>query len=166
MQLADSRTFFQRILPRQSSILNLQSSIIDFVRAGEWTLVGLASVPPSSLVPRPSPLTPHPFLPELRGRLESLARSLPFSFWSTNNWLEAELDIASLGPLFWAQASLFQNPPRIALSVTGDGENVRTRARLDFPKPLPYRDEKWNIPTNLISAPLTSFTAIRGFAPW
>jgi hypothetical protein len=166
MQVADTRTLFQGVLPRQSSILNSQSSIIEFARAGEWTLVGLMQSPPSPLSPLPSPLSSHPFLPELRTRLGSLDRSIPFSFWETNNWLEAELDIAGLGPLFWAQASQFKNPPRISLSVGGDGENVRTRARLDFPKPLPYRDEKWNIPTNLISQPLKSFTAIRGFAPW
>jgi hypothetical protein len=173
MQLADTRALFQGLLPRQSSILNPQSpilnhqsSIIEFARAGEWTLVGLVQAPNSALRTPNSALPAHPFLPELRTRLGSLDRNIPFSFWAPNNWLEAELDVAGLGPLFWAQASLFQNPPRISLSVAGDGENVLTRARLDFPKPLPYREEKWNIPTNLISQPLTSFTAMRGFAPW
>jgi hypothetical protein len=177
MQLADTRALFQGILPRQTSIhgpstlrssatVDGQSSIIEFARAGDWTIVGLVQVPNSALPTPNSELPAHPFLPELRSRLEALAPSLPFSFWTTNNWLEAELDVAGLGPLFWAQANHLQNPPSIALSVSGDGENVRTRARLDFPKPLPYRDEQWNIPTNLISPRLASFTAVRGVAPW
>jgi len=174
-----------------ASARQAHSALVELARAGEWTLVGLASGANSqpslgssgpagplgtnhsalrtndSALPTPhSAFSPHPFLPELRGRLESLARSVPFSFWATNNWLEAELDIASLVPLFWSQSSQFQNPPRIALSVTGDGVSVRTRGQLDFPKPLPYRNEKWDVPTNLISQPLASFTAIRGIAPW
>jgi len=59
-----------------------------------------------------------------------------------------------------------ENLPKLSLTLIGDGENVRTRAQLDFAKPLPYSEEKWNIPTNLISQPLVSFTAIRGIAPW
>jgi hypothetical protein len=50
--------------------------------------------------------------------------------------------------------------------MIGDGRNVRTRAFLNFPKPLPFEFEPWNIPTNLISQPLASFMAIGGIRPW
>src|SRR5207244_7272059 len=75
---------------------------------------------------RPSPPRPSPVL---------------FIVPATNFWLDADLDLAGLAPLFWPSSSLPQNLPRIALTVIGDGENVRTRAQLDFAKPLPYREE-------------------------
>jgi hypothetical protein len=46
-----------------------------------------------------------------------------------------------------------------------EGE-VRTRALLEFPKPLGLRLDPWRIPTNLVSGPLAGFGAIRGIAPW
>jgi len=35
-----------------------------------------------------------------------------------------------------------------------------------FNTSLPIEIEPWNVPTNLIGQPLSSFTAIRGFRPW
>jgi hypothetical protein len=59
------------------------------------------------------------------------------------------------------------------LTVIGDGQDVRTRAELDFPQPLNLELDAWNIPTNLVHDPLIGFTAIRGirsllkdFKPW
>ena len=54
--------------------------------------------------------------------------------------------------------------PRLTLSAIGDGGNVRTAGQLNFPKPLPFELEPWNIPTNLIHEPLVSFTAVQGVA--
>ena len=50
--------------------------------------------------------------------------------------------------------------------MMGDGEYVRTRGQLEFPKPLPFDLEPWNIPTNFIHDPLIGFTALQGIRPW
>src|SRR5207247_270469 len=56
--------------------------------------------------------------------------------------------------------------PRLSVTIIGDGEAVRTRGQLDFPDPLNLKLDPWNIPTNLISSPLVSFTAVRGLGHW
>ncbi len=166
MQINDLHTLFQGILPPSSARSPQSSALIELSRSGEWTLLGLASGPHSVLRNPNSALSTHPFLAEFRSRLDSLGRGASLNATTTNFWLDAELDLADLAPIVWREASLLQNLPRIALTVVGDGQNVRTRGTLDFPKPLLYREEPWNIPTNLISQPLASFTAIRGIAPW
>ncbi len=55
--------------------------------------------------------------------------------------------------------------PAIRLSVTSAGEQVLSRADLEFPEPLGWSAEPWCIPTNTIREPLISFTAARGVAP-
>jgi hypothetical protein len=57
-------------------------------------------------------------------------------------------------------------PTRLYFSVSGNGDNVLTHATADFSQPLALELKPWNIPTNLIHGPLTSFTAARGLAPW
>src|SRR5207249_9063938 len=84
-----------------------------------------------------------------------------------NFWFQAEnFDLQSLGSALGLDWKLPDQLPKLDLTITGDGENVRTRGHLDFPKPLNLQLDPWNIPTNLISQPLVSFTAIRGFGPW
>jgi hypothetical protein len=56
--------------------------------------------------------------------------------------------------------------PKVGLSITGDGQNVRTRGELRFNRPIPLELDAWNIPTNLLHEPLVSFTAIRGTKLW
>ena len=52
------------------------------------------------------------------------------------------------------------------LTATGEGGNVITRGTVDFSRPLDLSLPPWDIPTNLIHGPLTSFTAARGLAHW
>ena len=52
------------------------------------------------------------------------------------------------------------------MTVIGTGDEVRTVGELKFAKALPFEQEVWNIPTNLVYQELISFTAIRGFRPW
>jgi hypothetical protein len=54
----------------------------------------------------------------------------------------------------------------VSATLVGEGDHVRTRATLTFPQPLALDLEPWNIPTNLVSMPLISFTAARGLRPW
>ena len=64
----------------------------------------------------------------------------------------------------------FPNPfsllNRLNFTVTGESGNVVTRAKFNFSRPLDVRLSPWEIPTNLIHQPLSSFTAVRGLAGW
>jgi hypothetical protein len=84
---------------------------------------------------------------------------------TTNYWVEAAINLErwpeALGPL-----KKLGPVPRIALNVIGDHDNVRTRAELQYPGPIPFEQESWNFPTNLIREPLVGFTAVRGIKPW
>ena len=126
-------------------------NFIELTRVGEWTVVGLAQ-------------EKNALLGEFTARIQR--SQTPFAGPATNDWLEAELDlrrIASALSLAWNPPG---NWPKISLAVTGDGENVSAHGDLNFPKPLPFELEPWQIPTNLIREPLAGFTAIRGIAPW
>ena len=83
----------------------------------------------------------------------------------TNYWLEADLDSQWLVAACGGHSPLPASLPQVHLTLLGEGEYVRTRARLDFPKPLDLQLEPWNIPTNLIREPLISFTALQGLRP-
>jgi hypothetical protein len=101
---------------------------------------------------------------------------------STNFWLEADVNPSILTALlsslsaggagrgeadvfstFNFQLSTFNH---VHLTATGENGNVRTHATIDLARPLTAPLPAWEIPTNLIHAPLTSFTAARGFAEW
>jgi hypothetical protein len=92
---------------------------------------------------------------------------------ATNCWLEADINPSRLGGLFPALDSHL-SPLNLRLSgfkhlhLTGSGEGgqVHTAATLDFFQPLPLPLPPWEIPTNLIHGPLTSFTAVRGIDRW
>jgi hypothetical protein len=64
------------------------------------------------------------------------------------------------------KADHYPVPTRLYLAINGNGDNVLTHATADFSRPLALELKPWNIPTNLIHGPLTSFTAARGIAPW
>ena len=78
------------------------------------------------------------------------------------NWLSGKIDwpvLAQIFPVF-AQFDL----PGMQLQVAGRGGNLLTSGTFDLPQPVPAL-EPWQVPTDLIHQPLTSFTAARGFAP-
>jgi hypothetical protein len=105
---------------------------------------------------------------------------------SSNFWLEADVNPSILTALLSSLSAgigqsgtvrgevgspftMLHLPSSLAevhLTATGDHGNVRTRATLDLARPLTAPLPTWEIPTNLIHAPLTSFTAARGFAEW
>ena len=63
---------------------------------------------------------------------------------ATNFWLEADVDLRRLNDAMGQRWILPTNAPRIIATVLGDGENVFTRARIDFPAPLSLPLEPWN----------------------
>src|ERR1043166_4058118 len=139
----------------QPSTINSQLSTsprhLQLSRAGDWTLLGLGQ-------------QPNPPLADLLARIQRGFSPLPPR--ATNFWLETDLDLRALSRALSLGWDLPDGCPKISLTAIGDGENVRTRAQLNFPKPLALQLEPWRVPTNLVHSPLTSFTAIRGFGPW
>jgi hypothetical protein len=124
---------------------------LELGREGEWTVVALG-VQTNALA----------------GELHDLIQrtGLPFARQPKDFWLYAELNLrrfASALSLGWDMPA---DLPRLTLGFNGNGEGVRMRGRLDFPKPLPADLGKWSIPTNLVHEPLVSFTALRGVGPF
>jgi hypothetical protein len=81
-------------------------------------------------------------------------------------WLFADVDLRRVASALSLEWDVPADLPRMTLGITGDGQTVRTRGKLNFAKPLPIALEPWSIPTNLIHEPLVSFTALRGLQPW
>ena len=132
--------------------------LIQMNRVGDWTLV--------SAGPEQNPLAD-----EIAGRVRR--DGVPFVSAGTNLWLESSLDLPRLSQVLLASnlqspSSIFHLPSsisRVNFSVTGDGANVITRAKLTFIDPFAAPLETWRIPVDLMHEPLISFTAVRGVQP-
>jgi len=124
-----------KILHSGSGLSTPQPASLELTRAGEWSIVGLA------VKGETQESASNPFVSEIRRGIESSGTRAPFHSTGTNFWLEAELDLAALAPPFLTNLTKSENLPRIAINLIGDGENVRTRGHLDFPKRLPYLAE-------------------------
>ena len=81
------------------------------------------------------------------------------------NWLSVSLDLTALNRAFGLGWALPANCPRIELHTTGDGQSVSTRGGLELTIPPAIQLQPWNIPTNLIHDPITSFAACRVGSP-
>lgn len=86
----------------------------------------------------------------------------PAGWQQPEAWLEVHADLA------WAAAQL-QVPAgnrvpasKLALTLTGDGAHAVTRATVTFAEPLGIQLKPWQLPTDLIKAPVVGFTAMRG----
>jgi hypothetical protein len=133
------------------ALASLLTNSSTFERVQDWTLVG--------------------FGPEQRPLLTKFAdaihaNGIPFATRITNFWVEADADLSRLGHAIPVIAPLISNLAKVNLTVIGQGPSVRTEAHLKFDRPLVLNLEPWNLPTNLIHEPLTSFTALRGARPW
>src|SRR6185369_2267235 len=90
---------------------------------------------------------------------------------ATNFWFEADIIPSRLAAIFfpatreegWDELGIIK---RLNLSFTGASGNVLTRGTLDISTSLDAPLPPWDIPTNFIHSPLTSFTAVRGIGPW
>ncbi|HEU0011728.1 MAG TPA: hypothetical protein VFT34_18070, partial [Verrucomicrobiae bacterium] len=122
----------------------------EFVRIGQWVVLGLG----------PEKLTRAPALVQ---QIKTTGRPGPK--------VEAELldlraDAPGLSP--WIPLFGKLGLPPIQLTLRGRGEHVFTEVKLTYAKPLAWKYEPWQIPTNFVGdSPfaLTSFTAARGVAP-
>jgi hypothetical protein len=90
----------------------------------------------------------------------------PFTPSSTNFWLEVNLDLGWIATAFSVNSTFVEGLPKLSLNVIGDGSNVVSSGELDFPKPIPFALEPWNVPTNLMHGPVHSFSALQGIGAW
>jgi hypothetical protein len=120
--------------------------VFQLTRAGDWTLVGVSADKDNSL----------------RAEISDRIRrdGVPFVSAGTNLWLEADLDSQFLS-LVTRHSSL----SNLNFSLTGDGANVLTHARLTFNEPFATPLPGWRLPLDLLHDPLTSLTVARGFGP-
>jgi len=122
-------------------------TLIQFVRAGKWVLVGLGQEK----------------LTLLPGLLEQITKNgRPIASQPTVP-LELEADFPRLGD--WLPDFTRYKLPHASMTVTGKGDYLRTEVHLPFSESLPWTEEPWKIPTNLVRDPIISFTAARGIAP-
>lgn len=124
--------------------------LIEMVRSGEWTLLGAAQ-------------DHNALLDETLSRVKS--GQTPFALQTTNSWLEASVDLPRAAAICGARNVPFEMP-YAALAVFGEDQNVRQHGEFMFRQPVSMDREPWKIPTNLVSAPLNTFTAVRGIQPW
>jgi len=125
---------------------------IEFDRTGAWTLIGYGlekSVEKSQFV------------------YDLLDGPAP------KQWLELELAPSGLAAAVSALELLPTNVnpqpnswPDVHLTVSGENGNVHTHATFDRDRTFHLDLPAWEIPTNLIHGPFTSFTAARGFGGW
>ena len=124
-------------------------------RVGDWTLL--------AMTPSESGTQPSKLVVDFKARIERDGH--PWLDRATNHWFEARADAPKLSEalrLGWKLPTTF---PVIDLTVSGDGQNVRTRCEMNFPEPLPPLLSPWRVPLNLTTEPLTGLTAMRSVAP-
>jgi hypothetical protein len=79
------------------------------------------------------------------------------------SWLSAEVD----WPLLATWAPLSNCPLQLArtiVDVTAGGGRMHATAYVSYPEPVPWQSQPWRIPKELVSSPLSSFTASRDLA--
>lgn len=120
--------------------------LIEFSRAGAWTLIGMA---------------------QETNRLQTIikariARSgTPVLSEATTNWIEGHLEVARLMP----SNTISSVVSALNFSVSGEAGNVRTRGSIVTRGTTIGELEPWIIPTNFVDGSFGSFTAVRGIRP-
>jgi hypothetical protein len=122
-------------------------NLFRFFRAGNWIVIGWGE---DKLLLQPAILK----------RIRQTTRPVDPD---TTNWLDAWVDWPELAPHHLAPESI--ELPAMRLLVQGRKDFVRSQLKMKFAAPLGLTLNPWRIPTNVIHAPLVSFTATRGLAP-
>jgi hypothetical protein len=122
-------------------------NLLQFVRAGQWVLVGLG----------------HDQLALLPAMLQQTARSGRPGAALTGAFLDLQADWPALRSWFPIFAEYQLPPTHLTWSCRGDA--VRTEGKFFFSEKLPWTPEPWKIPVNSIRDPIINFTVARGIAP-
>jgi hypothetical protein len=126
-------------------------NLIEFARAGEWTVLGAA-------------VDHNGLLDETVARIER--EHAPFSAPKTNAWLEVDIDVAGLASIMGVASNFAAQLPKVSLANSWSEGMVHTMGELTFPA-VQFADlQAWTIPTNLMDPDLSSFTVMRGLRSW
>jgi hypothetical protein len=121
---------------------------VEFARAGDWTVFGIATTAGNQL------------MDDLINRVSS--RADPFGARGTNVWMRLDADLNWLSSTLGGTTVSARNLPSLSAAVTGDGGHVLTDCELTFPEPFRGDLQPWTMPADAIEEPLTSFMAVRG----
>ena len=122
--------------------------LVRWVEAGQWFMLGIGQ-------------DELPTVVEAARRIKAGGRPIPAL---ATNWLEAELNLSRLSAALGLSSAI--QWPHAKLAAVAQGENLRSNLRMAFPKAVTGPLDPWQIPTNIITEPLISFTAARGVSPW
>jgi len=154
---------------------------VEFSRAGEWTFVRWGPDTAGSLSSFAARIARDNMPPAATGvwletdlDLAGLLGNLAGAGTSRRDVLAREMagetemppDAARTAQRAVSANSDFSTFSNCHLTATGEGGNVVTRGTINFSRLLHATLSSWEIPTNLIHGPLTSFTAARGLAHW
>lgn len=81
-------------------------------------------------------------------------------------FLDCYLSRPLLAKLVKINRQVTKDLPAVELKLISTKQGVRTVARIEFEHVLDLQFPEWNVPTNLVHDPLTSFVAARGFGSW
>lgn len=116
--------------------------------SGGWLLIGLGS-------------KGGPALAEWKSAIASGGRPWKLEEGAV---LSTEADLPKLSEFFgWAESPI--KLAKVSLTITPQGENLKTSAKVTFPEAITWAQEAWKVPTNLVHDPLVNFTAIRSLGP-
>lgn len=162
--------------------------LLDDLQTSEWFLEARAPAntrPDVALAIRLDPARAQLWMGTLKAFFPAAAFQLPAGwllFDSGTGSLRAGDDLAgklSVPPPGWLRADV--NWPRLAqwyprlkelalpetlFDVAVDGASFHINGRFFYPENLTLKLDPWQVPTNTVRQPLTTFTAVRGFAGW
>jgi hypothetical protein len=118
-----------------------------WVESGDWGLLGVGT----------------PSLPGLAKMLQTVGAGQRPVPELSGTWLEASIDLQTLAPSINLPTDFPW--PHLDIQFRGDGENVRSSGTLTFPEDVTGPLEAWQVPTNIVTEPLITFSAARGIAP-
>lgn len=119
---------------------------IRFAQSGKWTFVGCA-------------IEKFAIYDEMLKRFQ---QNQSLGNFNSNNWFEAEVDLAWLSSAINAS---FGGAKSASIAFLSKGGDVRSLVNLRYSAPLKWKYEPWSPPKGLITDPIVSFTAINGSAP-
>ena len=168
----------------QSNLTATASRRLEISHAGDWTLVGFGLDQKIAKTAFAKHLPRHPASAATNLWLETdFNPSIIFSSLSAGG--EGRGEVGFFPSIIHHPSSIpdpslvtrHSSPPdsevgtnstfnHLHLSFAGESGYVVTRGTFDFSTPFAAPLPAWEIPTNLIHGPLTSFSAMRGIAPW
>jgi len=126
--------------------LRQSPNLMGFARVGEWIVLGLGQ-------------DQLKLWADFQTKLAAKTQPFPAD---PASWLDLRADWPLVQPRL--PLPLPFNAPEAGLTLTGEGQNLRVKGTLVPEKPLTWKPEAWQTPTNHIHDPLISFTAMRGVA--